>query len=52
MQWMISHAKEWVWNGKNLAKNSTQIFGNGTVFGWNGTVADNDSTVVGGTGDE
>ena len=45
MQRVISHAKERLWNGKNVAKNGTPFFGNGTVARWNGTV-------VGGTGDE
>ena len=38
MQRMISHAKEWMCNGKNLARNGARFFGN--------------STVVDGTGDE
>ena len=33
MQRVISHAKEQVCNGKNLAKNGTHFFGNGTIVG-------------------
>ena len=59
MQRVISHAKEWVCNGKNLAKNSIRFFGNGTVVGDNATIVGSNNTVVGwtdtivgGTGDE
>ena len=59
MQRVISHAKEWVWNGGNRAKNGTRFFDNSTVAGWNSTVFGRNGTVtrwngivVGGKGDE
>ena len=52
MQRVISHAKERVCNGKNLAKKGTWFFSNSTVVGCNGTVVESNSTIVGGTGDE
>ena len=42
---MISHVKEWVCTGKNLANNGTHFFGNGAVVESNGTI-------VGGRDDE
>ena len=36
MQRVISHPKEWVCNGKNLAKHGTHCFGNDTVVGATG----------------
>ena len=38
MQRVISHAEQWLCNGKNQEKNDTRFFFNGTVVGFNGTV--------------
>ena len=49
MQRVISHAEEWLCNGKNQEKNGIHFFFNGTIAGFNGTGFFSTVPLLGGT---